>query len=73
MGPMLDDDQLTDVDRAILDLLAEGRVIVPYVEHETDYSAEYIRARLTRLIEHGHVTKVYRGLYELETDPRDAA
>ncbi len=68
---MLKEDQLTDVDNAILDLLSDGRVIVPYVEDETGYSSEYIRARLTRLIEHGHVRKEYKGLYELVNDPRD--
>lgn len=71
MQQMLKEDQLTDVDRGILDLLSDGRVIVPYVADETGYSSEYIRSRLTRLIEHDHVRKVYTGLYELVSDPRD--
>jgi predicted transcriptional regulator of viral defense system len=67
---MLNPDGLTDVDRAILEMLDDGRVTVPYVEDETGYSSEYIRARLTRLREHGHVARVYRGLYQLVDDPR---
>jgi len=68
---MLDEDDLSPVDEVILDLLREGRVTAPYVSDESDYSLQYVRDRLNRLVEHGNVRKVYEGLYELVEDPRD--
>lgn len=67
---MLDEDDLSPVDEVILDLLREGRVTAPYVSDESDYSLQYVRDRLNRLVEHGNVRKVYEGLYELVEDPR---
>ena len=68
--PMLSDQDLTPADEQLLSLLAEGRITAPYAAAETDASTEYLRARLVRLVEHGHVRKVHRGLYELVDDPR---
>ena len=68
---MLDENELRPADEVLLDLLREGRVTAPYAASETDYSLQYIRDRLTRLIEHGHVKKVHEGLYELIQDPRE--
>lgn len=68
---MLDKDDLAPADIEILDLLAEGRVTAPYAAEVTEYNKQYIRDRLRRLIEHGHVTKIHEGLYELSNDPRD--
>jgi len=68
---VLSDEQLTPADEEILDYLREGRVTAPYVAAETDLAAEYVRSRLRRLAEHGYVTKVHRGLYELVEDPRE--
>jgi len=68
---MLEDDDLAPADEALLDLLAEGRITAPYAADATDYSLQYVRDRLGRLVEHGHVRKVYEGLYELVEDPRD--
>jgi tetrahydromethanopterin S-methyltransferase subunit G len=63
--------QLSRTDEGILRMLCEGRVTVPYVADEIDKSQEYVRSRLTRLVEHGHVERVYRGLYQLTDDPRE--
>lgn len=67
---MLDSDELGPADKALLDLLQEGRITAPYAADETGYSKQYLRDRLRRLVEHDIVTKVYEGLYELNTDPR---
>lgn len=67
---MLDEDELSPADEAILDMLREGRVTAPYVAEETDYSIQYVRDRLGRLVEHGNAQKIYEGLYELVEDPR---
>jgi len=68
---MLNDDDLAPSDRDILDMLQEGRVTAPYVADEKEYSLQYVRDRLTRLVEHGNARKVYQGLYELVSDPRE--
>jgi len=67
---MLDADDLGPADEALLDMLRDGRVTAPFVAEETGYSLQYVRDRLGRLVEHGNVTKVYEGLYELIEDPR---
>lgn len=69
-GLMLDADDLAPADEAVLSVLADGRVTAPYASEETEYTLQYVRDVLTRLTEHGHVRKVYTGLYELEDDPR---
>lgn len=62
---------LNDTDHAILDLLQTGRCTPGYIADETGYSRGNIVNRLTRLREHGHVTKIHKGLYELVEDPRE--
>ena len=68
---MLDTEDLSPADEAVLDLLAEGRVTAPFVRDETGYSLQYIRDVLARLVEHNHARKVHDGLYELVDDPRE--
>lgn len=68
---MLDETDLAPADEALLDMLHEGRITAPFAAEETEYSLQYIRDRLTRLVEHGNVKKVYEGLYELIEDPRE--
>jgi DeoR/GlpR family transcriptional regulator of sugar metabolism len=67
---MLTKDDLGPADEAILEMLQDGRVTAPYVAEETGYSLQYVRDRLSRLVEHGNARKVYEGLYELVEDPR---
>lgn len=62
-------DQLTYTDRAILEMLREGRVTAPFVAEQQDKSLEYVRSRLVRFMEHGHVDRIHDGLYELVEDP----
>jgi len=69
---MLSPGNLSPADEAVLDLLREGRVTAPYAAEEADYSLQYVRDVLARLVEHGHVRKVHTGLYELVDDPREA-
>lgn len=68
--PMLDEDDLGPADKALLNMLNEGRVTAPFAADETGYSLQYVRDRLGRLVEHGNAEKVYEGLYELVDDPR---
>ena len=68
---MLDPNDLAPVDEAILNLLHEGRITAPYASEETDYSKQYVRERLRRLVEHDVIRKVHKGLYELNSDPRE--
>lgn len=70
---MLEEDDLGPADRALLDLLNEGRITAPYAAQEADYSTQYVRDRLARFVEHGNARKVYDGLYELVEDPRQPA
>lgn len=60
---------LSPTDKAILEMLREGRCSPAYIANEHDYSRQHVRNRLQRLVELGYVTRVYKGLYELEKDP----
>ena len=60
---------LSPTDRAILEMLREGRCTPAFIAAERDYSRAHVRNRLQRLTEHGHVTRLYKGLYELNSDP----
>ena len=68
---MLDAEDLGPADESLLELLQDGRVTAPYAATETGYTLQYVRDRLTRLVEHGHVEKIYEGLYQLVDDPRN--
>lgn len=68
---MLEEDDLVPADEELLNLLQEGRITAPYAANETGYSLQYVRDRLSRLVEHGNVRKVYEGLYEIIEDPRN--
>jgi predicted HTH transcriptional regulator len=68
---MLDTGQLNDTDEQILEFMtAYGRVTPSWVADETDNPRAYVSQRLKRLKEHDHVSQPYRGLWDLETDPR---
>ena len=62
------DIDLSPTDRAILEMLREGRCSPAYIAAERDYSRQHIRNRLQRLTEHGYVTRLHKGLYELAVD-----
>jgi len=63
------DIDLSPTDRAILEMLREGRCTPAFISSERDYSRQHIRNRLQRLTEHGYVTRLHKGLYELAEDP----
>lgn len=62
---------LNPTDHAVLDMLQEGRCTAAYIAAEHDYTRQNVRNRLNRLVEHGYVARVHKGLYELENNPRD--
>lgn len=76
----LEDDDLNDWDRHILDYLHDGRATPGLVrkmlirDGVTDsITRQYINGRMTRLEEHDHLTNILdSGVYELANDPRDS-
>jgi DNA-binding MarR family transcriptional regulator len=60
---------LSPTDRAILDMLREGRCTPAYIAAEHDYTRQHVTNRLKRLVELGYVEKLHKGLYELVEDP----
>ncbi|WP_435065906.1 hypothetical protein [Halobaculum sp. EA56] len=71
---VLDADDLNDVDRQLLDELAEGRGTPKFLSERISTDRSYVSQRLKRLSEHDHIEKLETGLYELVDDPRhDAA
>ena len=71
MYHMLTPEDLNESDEQILDQLVEGRVSPAFVVEQLDLHRSYVSQRLIRLKEHGHVEELARGLYELDSDPRD--
>lgn len=77
-NPMaLDDEDLREVDRDLLEYLREGRVTPAYArdrmvdEGIRDVTNTYLGQRLQRLEEHDHVVNLFGvGLYEIVHDPR---
>lgn len=65
------DIDLNRTDRIVLDYLNEGRITPNYVSSNEDLTTGNITNRLGRLVEHGYVEKLNRGLYELIEDPRE--
>lgn len=67
--------ELTDADRAILDMLGQGRCTVGYISDEIDYSRQHIHNRLNVLLAAGYVEKVHdpTGLYELQNESVEGA
>jgi Mn-dependent DtxR family transcriptional regulator len=61
----LDQDEFTETELEILELLDDGRGTPSYLASEIDVTAEYVRGRLGELERLGLVEKVHRGLYEL--------
>lgn len=77
IGPM--PDGLNDADRAILDLLQEGRGedepwgkdLPNNIADELGYSRQYVQNRLQLLEAYGYVENAGGGLYVFREDPRD--
>ena len=65
------DISLNPTDKAILEMLQDGRCSPKYIADQQGYSRQNVTNRLGRLVEHGHVNKLAPGLYELVDDPRD--
>lgn len=75
IGPTmtLDEEDLNETDREILGMLQEGRCTPRYLAGELDRQQPYINQRLKRLVEHDHVERIDRGLYEIRDDPRTSS
>ncbi len=64
----IDEEEFTETELGILQMLEEGRCTPAYIAHELDVSQEYVRGRLGDLQRLGLVRSPYRGLYELDTE-----
>jgi DNA-binding MarR family transcriptional regulator len=62
---------LNPTDKAILDHLRKGRCTPNYLAKLTGYTRGNVTSRLSRLVEHGYVEKVHKGLYTLVDDPEN--
>jgi len=67
----IDEDEFTETELGILDMLAEGRCTPAYIAAELDVSQEYVRDRLSDLKRLGLVEQVHRGLYQLSEEGAD--
>lgn len=72
-GVTLTDDDLSETDRQVLDVVAQGRVTPQFLADELGISRQYASGRLKRFREHGVVRKPAPGLYEFVrgNDPRE--
>lgn len=70
---VLTEEDLNGTDRVILEELHRGRATPALVAERQDLGRSYVSQRLIRLREHGHVSELVRGLYELVDDPREDA
>ena len=67
----LTDDDLSETDRDVLAVLADGRVTPHFLGEQVGITREYASQKLNRFIEHDVVVKRAPGLYELVEDPRE--
>jgi predicted transcriptional regulator len=65
------DVELNTADRAIIEVLSQGRNTPGNIARDREYTREYIANRMKRLVEHDLVDRVDRGLYELTANPED--
>ena len=63
--------RLTDTDKALIELLQDGRNVPSNLAEDLDLSRQHIQKRLKRLEEHGYIRNIGRGVYELAEDPRE--
>lgn len=61
----IDEGELTETEKGILDMLAEGRCTPGYLAEELGVTPEYVRGRLKELLRLELVERVHHGLYEL--------
>jgi Mn-dependent DtxR family transcriptional regulator len=64
----IDEDEFTETELNILEVLEEGRATPGYIADRLDVTPEYVRGRLKELLRLELVRKVHRGLYELAED-----
>lgn len=67
----IDEEDFSETELRMLDMLEEGRCTPGYIAEELDKSGPYVRERLKELTRLGLVTKVHRGLYELADEAQE--
>lgn len=77
----LDSDDLSEMDEAVLDWMADHPNVTPtpallrnaFQERGMTHTRQYYNAILARLAEHGHAENLWdTGVYRLISDPREA-
>jgi len=68
----LDETELNETDAGIIRLLGDGRASPRLLASKLDRQQPYISQRIKRLVEHGHVRRIDRGLYELKNPPGES-
>lgn len=58
------DIELSETDRGIVNHLRFRTCTPAFIAESLDIDQSYVRQRLSRLVEHGYVTRVHHGLYE---------
>ena len=66
-----DEEDFSETELAILDVLEEGRGTPGYIAERLDRSGPYIRGRLNDLERLGLIEKIHRGLYGLQENEED--
>ncbi|APX98723.1 hypothetical protein BB347_18630 (plasmid) [Natronorubrum daqingense] len=67
----IDEEEFTETEIGMLDMLEQGRCTPSYLADELDVSQEYVRGRLQDLKRLGLIKKVHRGLYEISEGADD--
>jgi predicted transcriptional regulator len=62
------DIRLNETDQRIIEQLRDGRNVPANLADELNFSRQYIQQRLQRMEEHGIVSNIGRGVYELTED-----
>lgn len=71
MTTAMADPDLNETDRAILDMLTDGRNVPANIADEMDVSRQYVHQRIKLLETADYVHNIGRGVYELIEDPRN--
>lgn len=70
---LMADIEFNEADERIFEALEDGRNVPANLADELGYSRQYVQNRIKRLREHGFVSNIGRGVYELvEEDSNDS-
>jgi predicted transcriptional regulator len=62
------DIRLNETDQKIIERLEKGRNVPANIAEDLEFTRQYVQQRLRRMEEHGIVSNIGRGVYELNSD-----